>query len=765
MSMAAAQCASDPPSILQAIDLSEIWDDFRSGLDSVYSQKSMSRQRFMELYSYVYNYCTSIQEQGKRKTQAHNNAIAGMKIYKKLRDYLSDHVSHLVTGGTDLMDEAVLLFYTRKWDDFRFSSQVFNGICSYLNRHWVRRECEEGKRDIFEIFQLCLLTWREIVFSSLSTQIVNALLKLIERERNGETINTRLISGVISSFVELGINEEDPCTRGPLVSVYKEHFEKVFLEDTERFYTLESASFLQDNSVCEYVKKVEQRLAEENKRVKVYLHKSTEEILTKTCERVLIEKHFESFNTEFKSLLQDNKVEDMGRMYALILRTPNGLDPLRDILEDFICQQGLQAIEKCGEEVVNDPKSYIETILKVHKIYYPLVKNTFQNDVGFNTALDKACGKFVNSNAATAKNSSKSPELLAKYCDILLKKSSRNADEAEVEDSLVQIMLVHKYIEDKDVFQKFYSRLLAKRLVNQMSASDDAEASMISKMKAACGFEYTSKLQRMFQDIGLSKDLNEKFKKMIATSSNEKLDFDFGILVLSSGSWPFTLSTEFTLPSDFESSVRRFTGFYTSQHSGRKLNWLYSMSKGEIQTNCFKNKYNFQASTFQMAVLLQFNSATTFTVLQLHEATQIKMDLLVQIIGVLLKIKLLVTVDGETEAELEPESKVKLFTEYKNKKLRININVPMKVEVKAEQESTLKHVEEDRKMLVQAAIVRIMKMRKTFKHQMLIGEVLTQLNSRFKARVPMIKKCIDILIEKEYLERVDGKKDTYNYLA
>ena len=62
-----------------------------------------------------------------------------------------------------------------------------------------------------------------------------------------------------------------------------------------------------------------------------------------------------------------------------------------------------------------------------------------------------------------------------------------------------QVMIVFKYIEDKDVFQKFYSKMLAKRLVQHMSASDDAEASMISKLKQACGFEYTSKLQRMFQ--------------------------------------------------------------------------------------------------------------------------------------------------------------------------------------------------------------------------------------------------------------------------
>jgi cullin 1 len=60
-------------------------------------------------------------------------------------------------------------------------------------------------------------------------------------------------------------------------------------------------------------------------------------------------------------------------------------------------------------------------------------------------------------------------------------------------------MTIFKYVEDKDVFQKFYSKMLARRLINAASASDDAEESMISKLKDACGFEYTSKLTRMFQ--------------------------------------------------------------------------------------------------------------------------------------------------------------------------------------------------------------------------------------------------------------------------
>ena len=241
----------------------------------------------------------------------------------------------------------------------------------------------------------------------------------------------------------------------------------------------------------------------------------------------------------------------------------------------------------------------MSTILDVHRKYNALVLTAFNNDSGFVASLDKACGKFINNNAVTkiASQSSKSPELLAKYCDVLLKKSSKNPEEAELEDTLNQVMVVFKYIEDKDVFQKFYSKMLAKRLVQHMSASDDAEASMISKLKQACGFEYTSKLQRMFQDIGVSKDLNENFKRHL-TNSGEPLDIDFSIQVrtyhcmppyatphharlcrtmpphampcrtmsqvLSSGSWPFQQSCVFSLPAELERCVNRSTALLSS---------------------------------------------------------------------------------------------------------------------------------------------------------------------------------------------------------
>lgn len=113
-------------------------------------------------------------------------------------------------------------------------------------------------------------------------------------------------------------------------------------------------------------------------------------------------------------------------------------------------------------------------------------------------------------------------------------------------------MTVFKYIEDKDVFQKFYSKMLAKRLIHFSSASDDAEANMISRLKDACGYEYTSKLQRMFQDMALSKDLNDAYReRMTAAHDPDELSGKCNFLVTVTGRHADVQSQQLTFTSSY----------------------------------------------------------------------------------------------------------------------------------------------------------------------------------------------------------------------
>uniref|UniRef100_A0A914W2H4 Cullin family profile domain-containing protein n=1 Tax=Plectus sambesii TaxID=2011161 RepID=A0A914W2H4_9BILA len=800
------------------LSLEDIWKDLEQGLSQIYGRQTrMECKRYMDLYTHVYNYCTSVSYpsdsrsvsvgkggRGGNRAAGRDRAgtgstvgaeFVGIELYNKLKDFFKAFVLDVLKEGKDLNGEDVLLYYTNKWYDFQFSSKVVNGICAYLNRHWIKRELDEGNDNIFEIYALALVTWKQHLFEDMHKNVTSAVLKLIERERLGETINTSLISGVIQCYVELGVNEiegvsNSQATRDakvPKLRVYRENFEKLFLEDTEAFYTKEAVEFIANNPVTEYMRKVDNRLKEEQRRCELYLHPSTQEGLAKTCEKVLIAKQLDLFQNEFRNLLVAGKDEDLARMYSLCNRVDGGLVELKAALEKHIEEQGASAIEKCGESAINDPKIYVNTILEVHRRYNTLVERSFLNESGFVQALDKACTAFINKNNVTimSKSTSKSPELLARYCDLLLKKSAKNPEEAELEDLLTQVMIVFKYIEDKDVFQKFYSKMFAKRLVGSLSASDDAESSMISKLKQMCGFEYTSKLQRMFTDTGLSKELNEAFKEHQSNASIH-LNLDFSIMVLGSGAWPFQQMFTFEIPSELVKCIDRFTDFYSHRHNGRKLTWLLTMSKGELTTNCFQKKYTFTTSTAQMALLLMFNESVEYTIGTLVENLKLKKEVLVQVVQALVKFQLLELVGGdsgrkspstESSSSVDKEAKevtpdlpddavLRLNTSFSNKKLKVDLSkTVLRTEVRQEQEQVHKNIEEDRKILIQAAIVRIMKMRKRLKHQQLMLEVLQQLTSRFKPKVPMIKKCVDILIEKEYLQRVEGEKDLYEYLA
>jgi cullin 1 len=609
-----------------------------------------------------------------------------------------------VTQSKAHTDEALLTFYIREWQRYTSAGKYVHHLFKYLNRHWVKREIDEGKKNVYDVYTLHLVQWRDVLFAQVSSKVMDAVLKLVEKQRNGETIEHNQIKQVVDSFVSLGLDDGDSSKTN--LDVYRFHFERPFLEATKTFYQKESQQFVADNSVVEYMKKAEARLEEEEERVKTYLHPDIAIALKKACNQVLIADHSNLLRDEFQVLLDNDREEDMARMYSLLSRIPDGLDPLRTKFETHVRNAGLAAVAKVASDAEKlEPKVYVDALLEIHSQYQGLVKRAFKDEPEFTRSLDNACREFVNRNEVCKSGSNKSPELLAKYTDVLLRKSSTTgAEDTDLEGTLVQIMTVFKYIEDKDVFQKFYSRMLARRLVHSNSSSDDAETSMISKLKEACGFEYTNKLQRMFQDMQISKDLNAGFREHIATLGTKGLDSSYS--VLGTGFWPLAPpGSNFNPPEEIAADCERFSRFYKNKHEGRKLTWLWQLCKGEVKATYIKSAkmpYTFQVSIYQMAILLLFNEKDKNTYEEISTATQLNSEALDPSLGILLKAKVLNLDPGSDK--VGPGATFSLNYDFKNKKYRVNLNVGMKSETKQEEAETNKTIEEDRKLLLQVRL-------------------------------------------------------------
>lgn len=301
-------------------------------------------------------------------------------------------------------------------------------------------------------------------------------------------------------------------------------------------------------------------------------------------------------------------------------------------------------------------------------------------------------------------------------------------------------MTIFKYIEDKDVFQKFYSKMLANRLIRETSASEDAESSMIGKLKDACGFEYTSKLQRMFQDMSINKDTNAQFKEKMAQThdsadltgehtstrsfffpnslvsgvlmtlsfmSSFSIVVDFAIQVLGTAAWPLSApTTNLNMPAELVKTKERFEAYYMNKHSGRKLTWIWQHCRNELsfpfyhsssvvhwtdslslslalirlRTLYTPQKYMLVTSTFQACILLQFNTSDSLSYEEIETGTGMAAETLKPVLGLLTKARVIELKDGNYELNLG----------FKSKKIKVNLNAPIKAEQKQESAAVLK---------------------------------------------------------------------------
>lgn len=101
--------------------------------------------------------------------------------------------------------------------------------------------------------------------------------------------------------------------------------------------------------------------------------------------------------------------------------------------------------------------------------------------------------------------------------------------------------------------------------------------------------------------------------------------------------------------------------------------------------------------------------------------------------------------------------------EFSHKLCRIKINQIQMRETPEENVSTTEKVFEDRQYQVDAAIVRIMKTRKNLTHNLLLAELYNQV--KFPIKPTDIKKRIESLIDRDYMERDKDNPNQYHYVA
>jgi cullin-4 len=446
-------------------------------------------------------------------------------------------------------------------------------------------------------------------------------------------------------------------------------------------------------------------------------------------EKHLIHSHLDYILSGFNQLAKNLRKEDIKRMYSLISRISQ-LDRLRDTWKSYVKDTGLDMIKAenplAASAEGNKEKSLVQDLLDFKQQLDQLLEEAFNKSEPFTYALKEAFESFINSRA------NKPAELIAKYVDSKLKGGKKGLSEEELELVLDKVLILFRFIHGKDIFEAFYKKDLAKRLLLQKSSSFDAEKLMISKLKAECGASFTNKLEGMFKDIDISKDIMAAFKSS-PFHSQLSAGLDLYVHVLTAGYWPAYPVIEVTLPKQMSDYQEVFKKFYLNKHSGRRLTFQNALGYCTLRANFKAGKKELLLSVFQTVVLLAFNSIDNMSFTDIKATTNLEDKELKRVLYSLSSGKVKLLIKQTKTKDINEEDIFTYNKDFKFKLYRIKVNTIQMKETVEENQKTTQTVMHDRQYQIDAAIVRIMKTRKSLSHTKLVNEVLSQL--KFDIRV------------------------------
>jgi len=268
---------------------------------------------------------------------------------------------------------------------------------------------------------------------------------------------------------------------------------------------------------------------------------------------------------------------------------------------------------------------------------------SFQKNEALGHSLRESYSVFMNkskkSDATWGTDNSKPGEMIAKYVDMLLRSGAKvipttlksgtalklsrtiskeiqpdeddNEEDAVDEDreinvQLDQVLDLFRFVQGKAVFEAFYKKDLARRLLMGRSASSDAERSMLARLKSECGAGFTQNLEQMFKDIELAREEVSAYKSRLE-QNDRKPAIDLNVNILSAAAWPTYPDVPVTIPLEIQKAIESFEQHYYQKHSGRKLQWKHALAHCQLKASFPRGSKELIVSSFQAIVLLLFN--------------------------------------------------------------------------------------------------------------------------------------------------------------
>jgi len=661
-------------------------------------------------------------------------------LYDRLKttviNQLAKNVCPKVKNATT---DDILAASTIEWNDFTLAIKLIRDISMHMDTSYIK------PANFVSIYDMGLNLFCEKVIKhrEIREKLTAALLETIERERKDEVVDWGNMRAVLQMLLTLGFNKR---------TQYEDVFELPFLDVSRVHYNEVAENLLVEDDLCFYVRKVTKYLTDEKQHAEIYSDSITGEQVLQIVKDEMIAKQLkivmEMKNNGMEIILRDDRVDDLRKLYEMTVLVPGGIDTLIGAMSKYLRNHGKSLIESNLNAV-----QMIQALSALKDQFDAFTEKACANDKNVRTAIREDFEFLFSVNPKIA-------EALASYIDDKLKKGNKSTlTDGQIEAFSDKAMILFKFLENKDIFEKYYKSYLAKRLLHDKSVSSDAENYLIAKLRTESGSDYAATLQQMLRDISLKEELSQEFRASVDSDNC----IETVPTVLTTNTWTINSSTKFNVPRALTLAMNSFSKFYQTIHVGRKLTYSLMNSRGEISMNGFSRRYTFTAVAAQMAILTLFNEADSYTFQQIHTALKMESDLALNSLQPIVKSKLLIVTQGKLG---EPNAILEFNSNFQNEKLKIDLTKSGgKAATQKERAQVDRQIEDGRKYEIQAAIVRIMKMRKTLKYSNLISELLDQLKSRFRPDVPSIKKSIAYLIESEYLKRKEEDFEVLEYLA